>query len=190
MKINKAVLEKEKNLTEVRTMRQFVLILTVMLIVGCTATPPGSSEATYKAIYLTQENGQLSKEDLQAHPEVVVTNSFNEFKKLTENKTALWIDISAVGLVDKEWFNQKPQRFYPIVLIGYGDALCSFRDTLGGFGIIEGPYVDCSSPPPGFSVWMLEEEKSSGVSAYMQGYEQVPTVKDILEKTNPLLNKP
>ncbi len=171
-------------------MKQLVLVLTIMLIVSCTTTPAGSSEASYKAIYLAQENGQLSKEDLQAHSEVIVTSSFNEFKKLAKSRTALWIDINAVGLVEKDWLNQKPQRFYPIVLIGYGDALCSFRDTLGGFGIISGPYVDCNSPPPGFSVWMLEEENSSGWSAFMQGYEQIPRVKDILEKTDPLLSKP
>jgi hypothetical protein len=170
-------------------MKQLALILTFILIVGCTATPAASPEATYKAIYLSQENGQLSKEDLQAHPDVVATSSFDEFKQLAKKKTALWIDSNAAGLIDKEWLNQKPQRFYPIVLIGYSDALCSFRDTLGGFGIIEGPYTDCSSLPPGFSVWMLEEETSSGASAFMRGYEQVPTVKDILEKTDPLLSK-
>jgi hypothetical protein len=169
-------------------MKRLIPILTVLLIVGCTATP--SPEATYKAIYLVQENGQLSKEDLQAHPEVMVTSSFEEFKKLARNEAVLWIDIDSVEFVDKNWLNQKPQRFYPIVLIGFSDALCAFRDTLGGFGIIEGPYADCSSPPPGFSVWMLEEETSSDASAFMRGYAQVPTVKDILEQTNPLLNKP
>jgi hypothetical protein len=173
-----------------KTMKKVVLIVVIMLIVGCTATPSDSSEATYKAIYLTQKNGQISNEDLLVHPEVFVTSSFNEFKKLTENKTALWIDINAVGLVDQAWLTQKSQRFFPIVLVGYSDALCSFRDMLGGFGIIEGPYADCSSPPPGFSVWMLEEETSSGVSAFMQGYEGIPTVEDILEITNPLWSKP
>jgi hypothetical protein len=160
-----------------------------MLMVACTATPTESSDETYKAIYLVQENGQLSREDLRAHPEVMVTGSFDEFKQLAKKKTALWIDLNSVDLVDRNWLNQRPQRFYPIVLIGFGDALCAFRDTLGGFGIIEGPYADCSSPPPGFSVWMLEEEKSSSISAFMKGYEQVPTVQHILEKTNPLLSK-
>lgn len=170
-------------------MKRLFLNLTFMLMVACTATPTESSEATYKAIYLVQENGQLSQEDLQAHPQVIVTDPFDEFKRLAEKQTALWIDINSAELVDRDWLNQKPQRFYPIALIGLSDALCAFRDTLGGFGIIEGPYADCSSPSPGFSVWMPEEEKSSGASAFMKGYEQVPTVQDILEKTNPLLSK-
>jgi hypothetical protein len=170
-------------------MKKLVLVLIVLLVVACTAPPTSTPEATYKAIYLVQENGQLSKADLQAHPEIIVTDSFDEFKQLAKKKTALWIDINSAGFVDKDWLNQKPQRFYPIVLVGYGDALCSFRETLGGFGIIQGPYVDCSSPPPGFSVWMLEEETSSGVSAFMEGYKRAPTVKDILGITDPLLSK-
>jgi hypothetical protein len=171
-------------------MKKIVLSSIILLMVACTATPTSTPEATYKAIYLVQENGQLSKADLQAHPEVRVTSSFEEFRKLAKNKTSLWIDVNAVKLVDKDWLKEKPQRFYPIVFIGFSDTLCAFRETLGGFGIIQGPYVDCSSPPPGYSIWMLEEENSSSVSAFMRGYEEVPTVKNILEKTDPLLSKP
>lgn len=172
-----------------KTLKRLILILTTLLYAGCTATPVASPEATYAAIYLVQENGQLSQEDLKAHPEVRVTSSFEEFKELAKHKTTLWIDVNSTGSIDKEWLNQEPQRFFPIVLVGFGDALCSFRDTLGGFGVIEGPYADCSSPPPGFSVWMLQEGTGSGASAFMRGYEQVPTVKDILEKTDPLIGR-
>jgi len=170
-------------------LKRLILILTTLLCAGCTATPAATPEATYAAIYLVQENGQLSQEDLKAHPEVMVTNSFDEFKELAKNKTALWIDINSAGLVDKDWLKQEPQRFFPIVLVGFGDALCAFRDTLGGFGVIEGPYADCSSPPPGFSVWMLQEGTGSGASAFMRGYERAPTVKAILEKTDPLMTR-
>jgi hypothetical protein len=154
---------------------------------ACSTTK--AAEPTYEAIYLVQGNGQLSQEDLQAHPEVMVTSSFDDFKKLAKNKTALWIDVNAAGLVDRNWLTEKLQRFYPIVLVGNSDTLCSFRDTLGGFGIIEGPDADCSSPASGFSVWMLEQDESFHKSAFMRGYEQVPSVRDILAKTNPLLSK-
>lgn len=168
-------------------MKQLILIVLFALAAGCAPAPTDHPEAKFKAIYLVQGEGQLSHEDLQGHPEVRVTGSFDEFKQLAGDKTALLIDINATGLVDKDWLNQEPQRFYRIVLIGLSDPLCAFRDTLGGFGVIEGPYVDCSSPPPGFSVWMLEEDTSSGSSAFMHGYEQTPTAKDILESTNVLL---
>ncbi|SRR6266496_4882424 len=169
-------------------MKPLILILALLLIVGCiTATPTAVPLAPYKAIYLTQDNGQPSKEDLEAHPEISVTNSFDEFKQRTQKRTALWIDINATGLVDRDWLNQKSQKFYPIVLVGNSNALCSFRDTLGGFGIIQGPYVDCSSPPSGFSVWTQKGTKPSDTSAFMEGYEQIPTAQDILEKTNLLL---
>ena len=168
-------------------MRKFFSVFTILFIVACSTTK--AAEPTYEAIYLVQGIGQLSQEDLQAHPEVIVLSSFDDFKKLANNKTALWIDINAAGLVDRNWLTEKPQRFYPIVLVGNSDTLCSFRDTLGGFGIIEGPDADCSSPAPGFSVWMLEQDESSHKSAFMRGYEQVPRVEDILAKTNPLLSK-
>lgn len=168
-------------------MKRFILMLTMVLIASCAPTPTDQPDATFKAIYLVQERGQLSGEDLQSYSEVRVTGSFDEFTQLGRQKAALWIDINATELVNKDWLDRAPQKFYPLVLIGIGDALCAFRDTLGGFGIIEGPYVDCSSPPPGFSLWMLEEDTGSGSMAFMQGYEQIPTVKGILEKTNLLL---
>ena len=170
-------------------MNWLVPTLSIMLLVGCASVPPDIQEATYEAVYLVRESGQLPKEELQAHPEVIATSSFDEFKHLAEKKTALWIDINATEIIDKDWLNQEPQKFYPIVLVGSGNALCAFRDTLGGFGIIEGPYVDCAFPPQGFSVWMREAVKSSGETAFLKGYEQVPAVQEILEITTPLLSK-
>lgn len=168
-------------------MKQLILILILALMTSCTPAPTDHPKVMFRAIYLVQGAGQLSKEDLRDHPEVKVTSSFDEFKQLARDKTALWLDIHAAGLVDKDWLNQKPQRYYPIVLIGLSDPLCAFRDTLGGFGVIEGPYADCSFPPPGFSIWMLDEDTSSRSSAFMHGYEQIPSAGDILEKTNLLL---
>ena len=168
-------------------MKTAIVVLIMLVLVSCTTTPTSSLGIPAKAIYLVQGMGQLSRKDLQEHPDVVVTKDFERFKHLARNKTALWIDINAVGLLDKDWLNQRPQRFYPIALIGTSNALCAFRDTLGGFNIIEGPYADCSSPPPGFSIWRLEKDTEAGSSAFMRGYEQTPTVEDILERTNSLL---
>jgi len=167
-------------------MKKFALIIIILFIVGCTTISIDRPEATFKAIYLVQEGGQLSIENLQSHPEIITTSSFDEFKQLAQHKTALWIDINAVGLVNKDWLNQEPQKFYPLVLLGRSDELCAFRDTLD-VGRIEGPYADCSSPPPGFSIWMIEKDTGYEISAFMHGYEQVPTTQDILENTNLLL---
>ena len=179
-------------------MKRLIVVLVTLLVVSCapkvtvrlgapTDEPqPASSPA--QAIYLVQDSGQLSSDELQTHPEVVVTNTFDDFKHHAPTKAALWIDKNAVNLVDSHWLHEPPQEYYPLVLVGYNDALYAFRDTLSGFGI-SGPYVDWSTRTlePGFSVWMIREETSSSLSAIMKGYNQEPTVQDILNITNALL---
>ena len=167
-------------------MKRAILILVAFLIAGCSPTLKSSSGIPIKAIYLVQGTGQLSQEDLQAHSEVMVTNNFDEFKKLAKSKVALWIDINAVGLVEMGWLNREPQKSYPLVLLGVSNALCAFRDTLDVDAIF-GPQADCSAPPPGFSIWMIEIETDTRRLAFMNGYEQAPATQDILAKTNLLL---
>ena len=145
--------------------------------------PPSSP---LRAVYLVQHPGQLSLDDLQAHPEVAVTTSFDEFKQYAQKKVALWIDENAVSLVDNQWLRESPQKYYPLVLVGESNDLCAFRETLTGFGI-EGPPADCSAEASGFSVWALREETGSSLSAFMKGYSQTPTVQDILDITSALL---
>jgi hypothetical protein len=144
----------------------------------------------YKAVYLTDGLEELSAEDLKAHPEVVVTKTFEAFKSHAGSRIALWIDKNAVNKIDKKWLNQPPQKYYPLVLVGYNNPLYCFRDTLH-VGRIEGPYADWSKEvlEPGFCVWMILEEREFGESSIFQGYKQSPTVQDILEVTNPLLEE-
>ena len=170
------------------------------LIMGCAQGPNQiqravqvTSEptlASIQAVYLVNGAGELSGNDIQAHPEVVVARSFDAFKNYAHAKVALWIDRNAVGWVDQQWLHQTPQKYYPLVLVGYHNALYSFRDVLKGFGII-GPYVDWSTETlePGFSIWMITEDKENSVSAVMQGYDEPPTVQRILGITNALLPK-
>ena len=172
------------------------MILTGFLLNSCSlvpsitpvesATPKNSS----KAVYLTTENGVLSAQDLNAHPQVIVATTFSDFKSQAGSRIALWVDKSAVDLVKAGWLNQPPQKYYPLVLVGYNNALYSFRDTLS-VGRIQGPYVDWSKEvlEPGFSVWMILSESQNSESTLMRRYQQSPTVQDILDVTNPLLNE-
>ena len=160
----------------------------MLLLAGCAPATNQSEPNSISAIYLVQNQGQLAAGDLRYHPEVMVTNSFDKFKRHSQAKVALWIDKNAVSLVNMDWLHQAPQKYYPIVLVGYNDALYSFRETLAGFPI-SGPAVDWSTATlePGFSVWMIREETSSSLSTYMKGYAQPPTVDAILTITNALL---
>jgi len=177
-------------------MKSFTAIMIMLMLVGCAPIPintawprtnqPGPNGIS--AIYLVQNQGQLAASDLQSHPEVMVTNSFDEFKRHGRAKVALWIDKNAVSLVNMDWLHQAPQKYYPLVLVGYNDALYSFRETLAGFPI-SGPAIDWSTATlePGFSVWMIRKETSSSLSTYMMGYVQPPTVDAILTISNALL---
>jgi hypothetical protein len=155
-----------------------------MAILSCTG-----SHAQLKAIYLVANGGgQLSESDLRAHPEVIVANSQQELADHVESQVAIWIDKNAVKLVDLNWLQVEPQKYYPISLIGYNDPLYSFREQLTAFGI-SGPYVDWSTKhlEPGFSIWKLTQQTNSSTSAYMRGFAEPPTVERLLLVTNALL---
>ena len=158
-----------------------LFLLIVLFAMGCASKP----ETPIKAVYLVREAGQLSREDLQTHPEVVVTDNFDTLKKIAQTKVAIWIDINAVDLVDLEWLSQSPQALYPVVLVGNGDETCSFFNTIHYFTFEMPCCLDCSSHPPGYSV-NIQTDMSQG---HMQGYEKTPTVQDILDITNPLLEQ-
>lgn len=158
-----------------------LFLLIVLFAMGCASKP----ETPIKAVYLVREAGQLSREDLQTHPEVVVTDNFDTLKKIAQTKVAIWIDINAVDLVDLEWLSQSPQVLYPVVLVGNGDETCSFFNTIHYFTFEMPCCLDCSSYHPGYSV-NIQTDMSQG---HMQGYEKTPTVQDILDITNPLLEQ-
>jgi len=169
---------KMKN--KVFRVKTYFLII-VLFVTGCVIKP----ETPVKAVYLVRGVGQLMQEDLQAHPEVTVTDDFEMLTKIAQTEVAIWIDINAVDLVDIEWLGQSPQALYPVVLVGNGDEECSFFNTIHYFTFEPPCCLECSSPPPGFSVNI-----QSGISeGNMQGYEKTPTVQDILDITNPLLDK-
>ena len=158
-----------------------LILLVLFFTMGCSSP----SKVPAKAVYLVRGVGQLTPEDLQANPEVTVTDNFETLTKIAQTKVAIWIDINAVDLVDLEWLSQNPQAFYPVVLVGNGDETCSFFSAVHYFTFEIPCCLECSSPPPGFSVNI-----QSGVSeGHMQGYEKSPTVQDILDITNPLLDK-
>jgi hypothetical protein len=169
-------------------MKRKLVLLIVLFLLGCAPTFKNNTGTPIQAIYLVQGSGQLSQKDLEAHPEIRVINSLDEFKKAARSKTALWIDINAVESFDIEWLSQEPQKFYPVVLVGSGDDFCSFFVILKYFPFEVPPppgdgKVDCSSLPSGFSINIL----TSDSGGKMHGYEQPPIVPAILDNTESLL---
>jgi len=172
-------------------MKNLALILIFLSIAGCSfnTRTKETASTSFKAVYFYQKEAQLSLEDLQAHPEVAVVQTFDEFKQYAHKKIALWIDKSATPFNPEEekWINEAPQTYYPIVLIGTSDTLHAFRDLLRLDGFM-GPAIYPGMNAPGFSVIQWESKDNLGFHALIQnGYNQKPTVQAILEITNALL---
>lgn len=170
-------------------MRKLTLILLCLMLTSCNFQAADNNMSQLKAVYFVHEEGELSSEDLQAHPEVVVVQTFDEFKKYARQKIALWIDKSATPFNSEQekWINEAPQTFYPIVLVGTSDTLHAFRDLLRLDGFI-GPAIYSGMNAPGFSVIQWEAKDNLGFHALIEnGYNQKPTVQAILEITNALL---
>jgi hypothetical protein len=165
-------------------------LLTLALIVGCSDSNK-SENSDLKAIYLTpQEGGQLTAQELKNHPEILVVNSFTDLKDAVQIKCAIWIDKDAVNMIDENWLHDDTQMYCPLVLIGYNNALYSFREKLTGFSI-EGPYVDWNieTLEPGFSIWMLIDSTDTSTSSVMNGYDESPSAKRIISLTNKLIEE-
>jgi putative nigrescin immunity protein NigD len=169
-------------------MKKLAVLFIFLLCNSC-----ASKASPLKAVYLTHAGGELSEEDLRAHPQVIVVQSFDELKKQANQKIALWIDKSATPFdsEQEDWINAAPQAYYPLALIGTSDTLYAFRDLLRLRGL-QGPAsrypgYDAS----GFSVIQREPPADPNTAPInvplMHGYDQKPTVQSILEITNDLL---
>jgi hypothetical protein len=176
-----------------------ILLFTVSCSrVASTRTP---SPPEYRAVYLVRDPGVLSGDDLQAHPEVLVVHSTEDFQSAAKSRIALWVDKNAIDLVQKRsepWISQKPQRYYPVVLVGISDPQYAFPNLIPVAYPFVGPPApgwpdeyqatpDPNSKGQGFSVWILLEDSETEKKAWGPGFEKPPTVQNILDITNPLL---
>jgi len=159
-------------------------------IVTNQGTELNQSTVEIKAVYLMPvTGGQITKEDLAAYPEILPVTDFETLASHTNKHFAIWIDKDAVDLLPEGWLNQEPQKFYPIIVVGYSNALYSMREKLH-LPII-GPKVDWSKQTlePGFSVWMIDSYSENEISSIMKGYTEKIDVSRILEISNELLKK-
>jgi hypothetical protein len=172
-------------------MKKLGLILFCLSLISCSFQIAGNNESHLKAVYFVHGQGELSQQELQAHPEVVIVQTFDEFKQyVSHQKIALWIDksVTPFNSDEEKWINAAPQTYYPIVLVGYSDTLHSFRDLLRLDGFL-GPGEYPGYNAPGFSVIQWKAKDSLGFhSLILNGYNQKPTVQAVLEITNELLD--
>jgi hypothetical protein len=156
---------------------------------GIYIVAPGGEEI--QAIYLALPEGEeISEDDLKNHPEIFKVSDFETLSSYTSKYIIpIWIDKDAIDLLPQGWINQYPQKFYPIIVIGYNNALYSMRERLG-MPII-GEWVDWSkyTLEPDFSAWMIKSYNANGISSTMKGYEEPVSVEHILEVSNGLFKE-
>jgi hypothetical protein len=174
-------------------MKKLALILTLLSLAGCSFYPVDreATQSSFEAVYFFTKEAQLSTEDLKAHPDVLVVQTFEEFKEYARQKLALWIDKSATpfNAEQEQWINKAPQAYYPIVFVDTSDTLYAFRDLLR-MCCFMGPAAGYPGyDAPGFSViqWKETHEPEPPGTIFLQGYNQTPTVQSILDITNALL---
>ncbi len=138
------------------------------------------------AVYLIQGEPQIPFEDLSEHPEILVVTTFTEFQKAASTEIQLWIDKEAVDLVDVGWLRSEPQKYYPLVFVGYNDPSRVFaefgRHFLTGRIILD---LESNQSGDGFSVDIPLQNKDypdrPGFPAFIRGYDWVPSSQSILD---------
>lgn len=164
------------------------VLLTFISLAACSLA---TSVAPLRAVYLVQGEGQLPQVELDKHPEILVTDSFAEFKKAARQRVGLWIDKNATKLVEEGWLDKMPQASYPMVLLGFNEPWIAFGNQLQlccfmGHIMTDEEYAATES---GFSVMERESGEPGATAIMIQGFPQQPTVGDILKLSNDLLDE-
>ncbi len=150
---------------------------------------PGGEKV--QAIYLAPQNGGLiTNTELKNYSQILKVSDFETLNSYTiKYIIPMWIDKDAIDILPQGWINQNPQRFYPIIVVGYSNALYAMREKLNL--PICGPYVDWSKETlePGFSVWMIKSLTEDSISSTMKGYQEEINVSHILEVSNELFKE-
>lgn len=170
------------------------VICLVLIIAGCSGFP-GSWKSQglenlqlndIHAVYLVTGKGMLTNHELEDSSGIFVVHSFRDLQMIaSRRRVALWIDKDALQYVKVNWLHQEPQKYCPLIVLGYCEPLFVFREVLSGFGI-EGPGIswDVCRLEHGYSVWALYEDGD----IFMKGYSQDPTADELQPITKSLLN--
>ncbi|MFH0892088.1 MAG: hypothetical protein V1867_04895 [Candidatus Falkowbacteria bacterium] len=155
--------------------------------------PPPADQAEEKApkniLYLKKPgSGEIDEKDLERFPEIYVVYDFEDLKKYAPEAEAIWVDRNAADLIEAGWFDNSLK---PVALLGYNNALYSFREVLPIAKTGESE-IDWSLErlEPGFSVRMPRDGAGdSEAGALTRGYDRELNAEAVLIATNDLLGK-
>ncbi|OGF26771.1 hypothetical protein A2303_05255 [Candidatus Falkowbacteria bacterium RIFOXYB2_FULL_47_14] len=72
-------------------------------------------------------SGEIAENELERFPEIFSVYGFEDLKKYEPEAEAVWIDRNAADLVLAGWLDT---LLKPVALLGYNNALYSFREIL------------------------------------------------------------
>ena len=158
------------------------MILSLAILVTSCSAPP------IRVVYLVNGQGFVPETDLAKHPEIVVTNSYDEFKQAARQRITLWIDKNSTHLINPDWINSMPQTSYPIIVIGYNNPILAFKKSLGLCCFLGPINPDFSTAEGGFSVIEKDGMGPTATLIMLQGFNQPPTLDILLRISNDLLD--
>jgi len=137
-----------------------------------------------KAIYLKPKHeGRIRDDELKQYKEIITIHTFEELKRYTNKKVAIWIDAKAQELIEPGWQNNTPQAYYPFFFIGSDDAFYVLSDNKS----LGNPFQSVYRPDhEGFTVWMLFKDNNKleeKYSFYKRGFKNL-SVENLLNITN------
>ncbi len=150
-------------------------ICLAIILAGCATETAVLPDKDIRAVYFApSDGGALSKDDLAAHPEVMVVYSMKEVEQAAANGAAVWVDRGAADNADSVWLCARQS---PVAVLGIGDGLYAFTSLLDfPIEVPEGVQMDADAP--GFCVWASVTEDGGFVSQRMKGYEDAPVTVD------------
>lgn len=140
--------------------------------------------------------GEFSDNELKEHPEVVVVHSVRQLKHVSDNQILpIWIDKAYFDRVDAKWIDLKLHQYYPVIVIGYGNADYPFRNIPIGRHL---PPLDIKK----YEEHLNEIKKETGISvckkkfddnmgnwsSYCKGFDGNPQIDDVLRISENLLS--
>ena len=181
-----------------------ILVLVVLFAVVCTAIFAFKVPALFQQedksarmlnektgiVYLAPRSGGIiSKRILSKYPEITGVNDYKTFEnEISKRIVVIWIDKNAIDLLPKKWIYGTPQKYYPIILLGFGNKT-EIVDKLGIsiFGI---PYIAFKNRNEnGFSVWLLTNVDKGAISSIWGGYPGRININHLLSVSANLMKK-
>lgn len=142
--------------------------------------------------------GEFSDNELKKYSNILVVHSVKQFRYAADNKILpIWIDKTCFEKIDLQWVELKLRQYYPVVVVGYGNADYPFRNIPIGRKGPGGPLIDAQK----YKDYLNKIKKENGISvckkkpdenianwgAFTYGFKGEPLIEETLMISRKLL---